>query len=369
MSLPLPADEPFTEIPDVVDRPVLRASGPADIVQLVPYLVGFHPDESVVLVAMRGRRIVVTMRNDLAAPIELMSPLCTTATRAGADRVVALIYTEGITERPLPRQEFVDDLRWMFAEHGLDEVDVIAVSEGRWWSYRCSDPECCPPEGTPIDTTGAVAASAVSEGLVALPRRESLASELEIDELAMNVVHHEIAEFIVSEFDLPDATEREIRAADWAAVRTFVRRAGKDPSFTPKEAARVLCALADRAVRDATIGYLVNRPQRTVREAWRRLTTVAPPQWRPAPATLYAMWCYAEGSGARTNIGVDVALDADPDYTMAQIVLDLQGSGLNPFEFLHDMAAEAQRVGRRIQRKRHPSGREGERKPSKKPRK
>jgi hypothetical protein len=68
------------------------------------------------------------------------------------------------------------------------------------------------------------------------------------------------------------------------------------------------------------------------------------------------MWCYAEGSGARTNVAVDVALDADPDYAMAQIMLELQGSGLNPFEFLHDLAVEAERVGRRIQRKRDPSG-------------
>ncbi|MFL6181977.1 MAG: DUF4192 family protein, partial [Actinomycetes bacterium] len=92
MSLPLPADEPSAKIPDVVDRPILRASGPADIVQLVPYLLGFHPNDSVVLIAMRGRRIVVSVRNDLDAPIELVVPLCITATRAGADRVVALLY-------------------------------------------------------------------------------------------------------------------------------------------------------------------------------------------------------------------------------------------------------------------------------------
>ena len=358
MSLPLPADEPSANIPDIVDRPVLRASGPADIVQLVPYLLGFHPNESVVLIAMRGRRIVVSVRNDLDAPIELVGPLCVTATRAGADRVVALLYTSGIEGPPLPRQNYVDDLRNLFAQHGLEEVDVIAVSEGRWWSYRCSNPRCCPPDGTPIDASGVTAATAVAEGLVALPNRESLESELSIDELAMNVVRSEIAEFIASEYEKPAESERQVRADDWAEVRKFVKKVRKGDSFTPKEAARVLCALEDRSVRDATIGYLVSRPHPTVRDAWRRLTTVAPTQWRAAPATLYAMWCYAAGNGARTNVGVDVALDADPDYTMAQILLDLQMSGLNPFEFLHDMAVEAERVGRRIQRKRHPSGRQ-----------
>ncbi|MFL6287615.1 MAG: DUF4192 domain-containing protein, partial [Actinomycetes bacterium] len=346
------------KIPDVVDRPILRASGPADIVQLVPYLLGFHPNDSVVLIAMRGRRIVVSVRNDLDAPIELVVPLCITATRAGADRVVALLYADGISGPPLPRQRYVDELRALFAEHGLEEVDIIAVSDGRWWSYRCSDPRCCAPDGTPIETSGVTAATAVAEGLVALPNRESLESELALDELAMNVVRSEIAEFIASEYGKPEESERQIRAGDWAEVRKFVKKVRKGDSFTPKEAARVLCALEDRSVRDATIGYLVSRPDPDVREAWRRLTTVAPTRWRPAPATLYAMWCYADGNGARTNVGVDVALDADPDYAMAQILLELQMSALNPFEFLHDMAVEAERVGRRIQRKRHPSGRQ-----------
>jgi hypothetical protein len=56
-------------------------------------------------------------------------------------------------------------------------------------------------------------------------------------------------------------------------------------------------------------------------------------------------------------MGVDVALVADPNYALAEILLEVQASGLNPFEFIHDMAKEAQLVGRRIQRKRDPSGR------------
>ncbi|MFL6070418.1 MAG: DUF4192 domain-containing protein, partial [Actinomycetes bacterium] len=241
MSLPLPADEPSAKIPDVVDRPILRASGPADIVQLVPYLLGFHPNDSLVLIAMRGRRIVVSVRNDLDAPIELVVPLCITTTRAGADRVVALLYADGISGPPLPRQSYVDELRALFAEHCLEEVDIIAVSDGRWWSYRCSDPRCCAPDGTPIETSGVTAATAVAEGLVALPNRESLESELALDELAMNVVQSEIAEFIASEYAKPEESERQIRAGDWAEVRKFVKKVRKGDSFTPKEAARVLC--------------------------------------------------------------------------------------------------------------------------------
>lgn len=370
MSLPLPAEEPFseshddlhdvngvTDIVDIVDRPTLRASGPPDIVQLVPYLLGFHPSESLVLLALRGRRVVVSVRYDLGAPLELLQPWCQAATNAGADRVVSLIYTEGVEASPLPHRELSLQLRDLFASHALAEVDAIAVSDGRWWSYRCGDTRCCPAEGTPVDTNGAIAASAVSEGLVALPSRESLESELEVDEMAADRVLTEIVTLIAAELELPEPNERVGRADDWAQVRAFVRGARKGADVTYEQAARVLCALTDRSVRDAAIGYLYTRPEPEVQEAWRQLTRMAPVEWRPAPATLYALWCYASGSGVRTNMGLDVALTADPDYALALILLDLQAAGINPFEFIHDMAAEAKLVGRRIQRKRDPGGR------------
>lgn len=374
MSLPLPAEEPHStshsdsnQIVDIVDRPTLRASGPAEIVQLVPYLLGFHPSNSVVLIALRGRRIVVSVRNDLDAPIELLDPWYLSATKAGADRVVALVYSDAAGGAQLPEQHVVDALEAKFEKHRLKVVDIVLVGDGRWWSYRCPSPQCCPPEGTPIDTTGAIAASAVAEGLVALPTREALESELAIDEAGMRLVEEEIGVYILGEGvgrfadqrpdQRPDVRpdERVVRLGDWAAVRRFVREVRRGDGITPAMAARVLCALRDRSVRDATIGYLVARPEPEVCDAWRQLTRVAPVSWRPAPAVLYALWCYADGDGARSNVGVDVALDANPDYAMAQIVLELQASGLNPVEFIHEMAHEASLVGRRIQRKRHPA--------------
>jgi hypothetical protein len=364
MSHPASADEPFTEpdphraqITDIVDRPTLRVSGPAEIVQLVPYILGFHPHESLVMIALRGRRTVVSARYDLDAPIDLATPWCQSASKAGADHVIALLYTDGIERQPLPKRTFVADLSQVFEDHALEVIDVLAVSDGRWWSYRCANPQCCPPEGTPVDATGAVAASAVSEGLVALPNRESLETELALDEPRMALVDAEIRAFHDPEDQQPNPHIRVMRAQDWAEVRAFVRETRNGVAITNQRAARVLCALLDRSVRDAAIGYLVGRPEDAVRDAWRELTRIAPPLWRAAPATLYAMWCFAEGSGARTNIGVDVALDANPNYALAQILLELQASGLNPFEFIHDMAKEAQLVGRRIQRKRDPSGR------------
>ena len=42
-----------------------RISGPAELLQAVPYLLGFHPADSLVLVGLHGGRLVVTARMDL----------------------------------------------------------------------------------------------------------------------------------------------------------------------------------------------------------------------------------------------------------------------------------------------------------------
>jgi hypothetical protein len=124
----------------------------------------------------------------------------------------------------------------------------------------------------------------------------------------------------------------------------------------------VLLALQDIFVRDATIGYLAAPPNRQVGDAWRHLTRVAPEPLRAPVATVYALWCFARGSGARTNVAVDVALAADPHYTMAGLLDDMQSVGLNPFEVMHELAQECRLVGRRIQRKRDPRAPEQRRK-------
>jgi len=48
-------------------RPLIRLRSPSDIVEVVPYLVGFQPEDSLVVVSLRGERLRVglTARVDL----------------------------------------------------------------------------------------------------------------------------------------------------------------------------------------------------------------------------------------------------------------------------------------------------------------
>ena len=49
------------------DEPRVRLSAPPDILATIPFLVGYHPTDSVVVLGMRGRRLTFTARDDLPA--------------------------------------------------------------------------------------------------------------------------------------------------------------------------------------------------------------------------------------------------------------------------------------------------------------
>ena len=162
------------------DPPQLTVRSTADLISAVPYLLGFHPVESLVLLAMRGTRIVFVARGDLpepGKPAELRQAaeyLAAVISRQGVDAVTIIGY--GPPNRVTPA---VDEMEAMAQRAGLMIFDALRVTDGRYWSYRCDEPRCCPPEGIPFDpATSAVAAAATFAGHVALPDRAALTGQV-----------------------------------------------------------------------------------------------------------------------------------------------------------------------------------------------
>src|SRR5690606_27175044 len=62
------------------------------------------------------------------------------------------------------------------ARRRIQVREALRVEAGRWWSYLCDQPECCPATGTRFDpSTSAVAARMTVAGFTALPDRRALA--------------------------------------------------------------------------------------------------------------------------------------------------------------------------------------------------
>ena len=117
----------------------------------MPYLLGFHPIESVVALFFDRGRVRLTARVDLPEPAGGARPGRTRsrlwAGGRGAASVVLLVYS---SQRREPRR--LGALRGR--EPACEPLEALLVTPGAL-VVGCSAPgACCPPDGTPYDLSG-----------------------------------------------------------------------------------------------------------------------------------------------------------------------------------------------------------------------
>lgn len=321
--------------------PALRVRGPADLVDLVPYLLGFRPTDSVVLVGLGGTpdtTISVTVRVDADAALDAATRAdCVAALRSsGAHSAVLLVYPgAGAGDRCDTDVALSAAVAAACAEHGLRLMDALWVTGGRWRSYCCPDPGCCPPEGrrtgdargpTPLMVAATVA------GLSALPDRASLAESLRpLPESIGRPVRRALARLVDSAVnpDL-DPTGRGIggpnQRADadrakrvWTAQASACRRARH--RVPPHYAAELLAAIGSIVVRDWCCEW-ADGPHAARAEALSlQLARIAGPSYDARAYTLVAWFGWRRGDGATARIAAEYALESDPDQRLASLVV------------------------------------------------
>src|SRR3712207_8954160 len=136
-------------------RPLVSLADSAEIAAALPYLVGFHPHESVVLVALGGRtgnRVGLTVRADLpprSASAAVVTALVRSVATDDPAGVVVAVVSEAPDERDrlpggdsvagLPHRDVVHDAVVALAGLDIPVRDTLLVRGGRWWSYDCTE--------------------------------------------------------------------------------------------------------------------------------------------------------------------------------------------------------------------------------------
>jgi hypothetical protein len=340
-----------TRRPTGASTPALRIGSPAELLQAVPYLLGFHPRESLVVVGLRRGVLVVTMRIDLAElasadarPLldDALAALC----RGGASEFIAAIYDGARALAPLEGTplEWVQTVLEAPGPAGdCVLLDLLLVSAGRWRSAGCASPECCPPEGRPLLTSPTpFAAAATYAGMVALPDRATLAASL--DPLPAGtraalrpLIAEQTREVALAARSGHTAThDRAVTRALLAAARASdaADRPTADPRSSdgqpdPATAARFGVALMRLAVRDP-IWLAVDDGIVDGRELWRELARRLPSPYDAQPLFLFGWRSWREGNGALANIAADRALASDPDCTACGLLLAALRQGVDP---------------------------------------
>ncbi|MGN9775138.1 DUF4192 domain-containing protein [Micromonospora sp. H33] len=328
------------------DVPRLSVRSPGDLIAAVPYLLGFHPADSVVVVAMQGKRVTFAARSDLpdlrepvdsarrmaepARPVdEPARHLAAVVARQVADRATVLGY--GPAARVTPA---VDAVRVALADAGIPVLDALRVTDGRYWSYLCDEPECCPPEGTPYDTgSSELTAAAVFAGQVALPDRATLVAQVAPVDGAERAALRRATERAGQRFaDLLDSADvlggRTVRTAGRAAIRVALRRHRKGERLDDDEVAWLSVLLTDLTVRDHAWERTDGRDADIA--LWTDVLRRAEPEFSAAPGSLLAFAAWRAGHGSLAAVALERVLGRHPDYSLALLLDDLLRRGVPP---------------------------------------
>lgn len=328
-------------------RQTLRITSQADLITVIPYLLGFYPDRCVVLIGARGGR---SDQRSFIARIDLPQPGCAeavaaslveTANRARL-RIAALVVYASTEALPDDGRRFVQNLVDRLTEVGAEVKEAIRVDGDRWWGYLCGQHGCCAGEGHHVVPPGRpggsslIAAQAVAEGWVPLESRDALAETLRpVSEIVFAAVDQALAElmtrFARQSGDARGAWRR-LRLGTLGFVEELLAKgeAGGRITLSPAQAALLLTGLQDRRTRDLCMGWTAGARGRAAVELWTQVVRMAPPPLGAAPATVLAYVAWQRGGGALVTMAIERALAHDPADRLARLLADLVFGGVDP---------------------------------------
>jgi len=314
----------------------ITLGSPDDLVAVVPYLVGFPPRESLVMVGVEGVNVRVTARLDLldCGDPELRHAISVVA-RSGADAVLALAYCDHVpalrSGAGEPGAHMFDPVRRLCDEFRLTLGECLIVHDDRYWRFGHRSAS----ERVPRDSL--LAAEATFAGMVLHRDRESLLSLLDRDEdildsaLITRLADRQAA-FAASLHGNDGVRERRsVKRAIFAAARHADTAVGpvRGDEGRLEQLCRFAVGLRDVEVRDA-VWLAIDERRLVGRGLWQELLRRLPAPYDASPLFLFGWGCWRDGNGVLASEAAARALASDPDYTAAELLRSAVDAGLDP---------------------------------------
>ena len=323
----------------------VRAGSPAALLAIVPHVVGFVPEASMVVIGTSPPRdrIRVTLRYELPDPpgagisADLAAHAVGVLVKQRLPAAVAVGYGPEALVTPVAQA-----LREAAGLAGITLHDILRVEDGRYWSYLCANEACCPAAGVPFDARTHPASTAMaSAGSQVLADRAAVAARVapvgyiaaESMRQATRRAEQHVARLLakVRKSARIGAARRMIAAEGLAAVGAMIARYRGGGRFTSDyEIARITVALRDLRVRDDAWARMDPAHTDAHQRLWTDVVRRAQPGHVAAPAALLAFVAWQSGDGALANVALDRALADDPAYSMATLLRQVISAGTPP---------------------------------------
>ncbi|MFF9296817.1 DUF4192 domain-containing protein [Streptomyces sp. NPDC014764] len=383
---PLPPDVTCTAYESHGDPQQVTLRTPAELADAVPYLLGYRPEDSMVLVSLhdtggrgrfggRARLGIPADQGDWpSAARQLAQGLVTGCERRGSrpEQMVVFLCQEpgqGETGRQVKERlgPLAHTLRVECGALDVPVVEALCVSDGRFWSYCCDDRSCCPAEGTPMGLPGTsvLAAAAAYAGLQVRGSLRELHTRLQpwetsaahdqrraLDEAALKllprIVEAEDRKAVADEtMEMAERLMRRLAGAP-AVSGTLPADLRDDELVGYDEAAMVLHGLQDRTTRDRAAAWMEGDEAAPALRLWRTLARrcVGPyGEYAAAPLTLAGWVAWSSGDELEAREALAMALGADPDYLFARLLHQACNEGLDPESIRRCLRGEAEEEG------------------------
>jgi len=292
----------------------MKIHSPRQLIQALPQIVTKIQSDALIVVALEQGKVhshlVVSSCDFESNQMQFLQGV----SRRPEVGLVAICYIEDSEEARIA----LNDLRVAAETAGIHVLDLLHVFKGRWRSMLCEDDSCCPTEGNPCKaqpegealgsesmTTGALDATELLTLCVLSPEQEELSKQAFV---ALPV--------------WPTGSPSEL--FDWRnqaveEVLLMLENQLQDPWGA---LAAVSVALHDIRVRDGVLRRILERHE--LRDAilanLQTLYGIAPSQYRAAIATVFAGTSWLSGHQALTRHAIDIALEADGDYSLARLL-------------------------------------------------
>ena len=301
-------------------------SSPAALVASLPYLVGFEPDESVVLVWLREGDIVLTQRADLPArdtPEWLAALWQHPASETSDALIIAALSRTSDVSRIV--RAVIDQ-----AHHrGPRVLDAIVVGEHGWSSLMCDEATCACSTGqhVPVEIRTAVAAEFAFRGIAPVASRSVLEDEIDY------CVDPAVVRRLGARGIVRPMTSRAVEKWRDRAIRDATGWMTQSTRPNVISLARVISGVQDVRVRDVVLWELAHADVEAVCRAiprWQTAIRVSPEAVVASVAVIAAVGSWLMGDGARAAVSLKRGLDADPGNSLAHLVNMALAGGLPP---------------------------------------
>ncbi|OBF01674.1 DUF4192 domain-containing protein [Mycobacterium sp. 852002-10029_SCH5224772] len=329
-------------------QPDFELSRPGALIAALPAVLGFIPENSLILVSLGDRQLGSVMRVDLCEELTgRVGHLAVVAAAAQPEAVIAVIVDADGAHCPSCNEEYrqlCEALAESLSQRDIElwathVVDRVALG-GRW---HCV--EGCGSSGLVEDPLASpLAAAAVLEGRRLYPRRADLQAVIVPDDpkrtaaLAGAVRRQAARRRTAHRANPVRCTRDDVENAMAAAARVASGEALSDA-----ELAALGCALSHPQVRDILYALAVGEGADEVESLWAVLARTLPPPWRVEALVLLAFSAYARGDGPLAGVSLQEALGCEPEHRMAGMLDTALQSGLRP-EDIRDLALTGYRL-------------------------